>query len=312
MLSLHCWVAAINTELSITLDHDGSSRQLFKKHVERQPFVFSHRLSHSTLFKLPALRDLARFYVEHSLPYHLESGTVSVNNKWGPRPRHLTLCDAIDQIDDSKSLIIFNKAHQEPRYGVLLNDFLDELRVLLGSDTFSRYHQPLCTILVASPKHITPYHIDGGVNFLLQIQGMKTFYVFDGKDRRILTAHELELFWGGGDAGAAEYSEIKQRYATPFDLAPGLGVHVPIAFPHWAQNGESVSVAVSIALMLRENLEKDIFSLNYQLRRIGLYPREPGDSQALDYTKVAAVKAVRSIKRAFRSTRRVLRGKVPV
>ena len=45
-------------------DQVGSSRHLFETEVEHRPFSFSHRLGDLALLTLPALKELARFYVE--------------------------------------------------------------------------------------------------------------------------------------------------------------------------------------------------------------------------------------------------------
>ena len=297
------WQALWNasTMRSNYLDHDTRSRQLFETQGGRKSFMFSHRLSASPLLKLPALKQLARFYTKHSLRYHLESGPVTVDRKWSARPKNLILCDAIDQIEGNDSLILLNRADNEPEYCTLLNDFLEEIRALLGPELFSKYHEPICTLVIASPNRITPYHMDKSINFLLQTQGTKDFYVFDGTDRSILTVRELELFWGAGNRSAAEYQAVKQSSAMKCDLGPGRGVHLPVAFPHWARNGGDVSIAVSINLRLRQNLEKDVFHVNHQLRRIGLRPREPGRSQLLDITKSVALRTIGSTLRKLRS-----------
>src|SRR5215469_12245350 len=100
--------------------------------------------------------------------------------------------------------------------------------------------------MLASPGRVTPYHIDDSENLLLQVHGSKKFFVFDGTDPEIISARELELYWGGHNSDVARYSKEVQDKAIEYKLGPGLGVHVPLTFPHWAQNGDDISVAVSI------------------------------------------------------------------
>jgi len=62
---------------------------------------------------------------------------------------------------------MLKREHRQPAYDVLLHDFLTELRDILHYDILKNYREPICTILIASPGRITPYHIDGSMNFLM-------------------------------------------------------------------------------------------------------------------------------------------------
>ncbi len=216
-------------------------------------------------------------------------------------PAQLSLLEAFDAIPTSNNiLIMLNRAHRQPQYDVLLHSFLDELGDILHCDIMKNYHEPICTILIASPGRVTPYHIDNSMNFLMQIAGSKAFYIFDGSDPEILTNGEVERFWGAGDPGAAEWTEAKQLKALPYDLGPGLGVHVPCPYPHWAQNGSEVSVAVSINIRHMIETTADVHRLNHRLRRLGLAPTPPGQSRLKDGVKAAAMQAMRSVKQVAR------------
>jgi hypothetical protein len=72
----------------------------------------------------------------------------------------------------------------------------------------------------------------------------------------------------------------------------GCGAHVPSTAPHWAQNGDDVSVAVSLNYDLRsmERLAR-IHRINRRLRRLGMHPRTPGTNEAIDTTKLVAYRA---------------------
>jgi len=39
--------------------------------------------------------------------------------------------------------------------------------------------------------------VDGEANFLLQLYGTKLVYIFDGKDRELLSWPEIERYWHG-------------------------------------------------------------------------------------------------------------------
>ena len=211
----------------------------------------------------------------------------------------MTLLDAFDNLAAGDSLILLKSAHVHPDYGLLLRDVLGEVGDLLGTDIEMRYASNICTILIASPRRVTPYHMDNAYNFLMQVHGTKTFYVFDGTDPEILSPFELEQFWSG-DGSAACYSEAKQKKAQEFALSAGSGVHVPIAYPHWAQNGSEVSVAVSINFKPVRNMAADMFRLNAKLRRLGLNPTPPGRSKVLDASKLVGLRTITSVKQAVK------------
>jgi hypothetical protein len=143
-------------------------------------------------------------------------------------------------------------------------------------------------ILISSPNRLTPYHMDAETNFLVQVRGDKWFHVFNHDDRAVVTDLERERYLGGGDISSAVYKEEKQKTAITYDLHAGYGVHVPTCAPHWVQNKDNVSVAISVNYELRsvERLSR-IYRVNQRLRRMGIQPRPPGQSALGDGVKLA-------------------------
>ncbi|MEL4383220.1 hypothetical protein, partial [Shewanella algae] len=74
--------------------------------------------------------------------------------------------------------------------------------------------------------------------------------VFDHEDRELVTHEDREHFFSG-DISRAAYRKEKQKDAVAYDLKAGFGVHVPVCAPHWVQNRDSVSVAISVTYELR-------------------------------------------------------------
>jgi hypothetical protein len=104
-----------------------------------------------------------------------------------------------------------------------------------------------------------------------------------------LTDRELEGFYGG-DLSAAKYKRERQKDAFVFDFAPGKGLHIPILAPHWVQNGDSVSVAISVNCSLHSNARlARLYKLNRLMRKGGLSPTPPGASPWRDRLKLAAL-----------------------
>lgn len=71
-----------------------------------------------------------------------------------------------------------------------------------------------------------------------------------------------------------------------FALSPGDGVYVPVHAPHWVQNGETVSVSLSITFRTPvSDRAARVHSFNSRVRRLGMSPRPPGEHVATDRAK---------------------------
>ena len=104
------------------------------------------------------------------------------------------------------------------------------------------------------------------VNFLFQIHGAKTFSVTDSHQHAAVSHEELEQYFMG-DLNTVHYDEDRRRRSTVYELDAGFGVHVPCLTPHWAQNHEAPSVALSINFDLRSmDSVRRIYRLNARLR----------------------------------------------
>lgn len=270
----------------------------FPLKLEREAFPFRHRLSRSPLLQMDALRALSGYFQANDLPCHFEQGQARARDGWGSLPAGATLLDVFSDLKCGNALIMLKSVHRHPDYNTLLSDFLAEVGRLMHVDMSRHYRVPICTIIIASPHRITPYHMDDAHNLLMQVHGQKTFYVFDGTDADIVSAAEREKFWAG-NFNAAEYTDARQAKAFTFDLGPGIGVHVPVTYPHWASNGSDVSVALSINFQPLRNVDAEILALNARLRRLGLNPKAPGRNRLVDLSKSAAFRTLSSMKRAL-------------
>lgn len=258
--------------------------------VERKAFEFCHNLQKSCLMSIDALRDLSRFIQENKFPFLLRNDRrngLERMSGWGDDPENLTLVESFGQLDTGNILIMLKSVQRHPAYSLLLQDLLNEIGEILKVDMKKKYRRPVCTIIIASPHRVTPYHVDDSHNFLMQVRGHKDFYVFDGTDPEIVTADEREAFWNG-NANPAHLTDAKQAKATTYALEPGRGVHVPFLYPHWAKNGTDVSVAVSINFQSVSDRTLSVHNFNDFLRSKGLHPSAPGHSKLVDYSKVLA------------------------
>jgi hypothetical protein len=263
-----------------------SQKPLFVEQFNRSCFMFDHSLHQSDLFELENLAELSK-----RLPDSFYSTTDdSISDGWrssSTQPR--SLHETIATIGESNSLVLLKGLAGDPEFGPLFRDILAELEDTVGETLRADIAEARATLVLSSPRRVTPYHIDAEVNFLLQLRGEKIVNIFDATDRTLLTDLELEAFFTG-DINAAKYKKERQRDARVFDFVPGTGLHLPILAPHWTLNGESVSVAISINCSLHSNARTaKIYKLNGKLRSRGLAPLSPGISTWQDRVKLAVV-----------------------
>jgi hypothetical protein len=265
---------------------------LFAKNYNRRTFCFPHGLSSNPLFDLDSLIELSRRMPDHRDTYW-SNGKVAVGNGWeaGTGGR-LSLQDSIAHIAENDSIVILKHTEQDPVYGPVLQDFLGSVVSLAGEQMRCDVTVGEALILISSPNRVTPYHMDGETNFLVQVRGDKWFYVFDHEDRTLVTEEERERYFSG-DISAVAYRKERQNDAVAYDLKAGYGVHVPLCAPHWVQNRDNVSVAISITYELRsvERLTR-IHRINQRVRRLGLKPTPPGVSPLRDEMKLAASRVI--------------------
>lgn len=273
-------------------------REQFVPRFDRSPFVVRHHVEEEPLFTIPALIDLARQLPECSVEY--QSGKVPVGLDPALAPKTgLSLEETLRTIEDCASWVVLKHVEQVPLYRAVMTRALGEVAAAHPELT-GQILDPAAFVFVSSAASVTPFHIDPEHNFLLQIRGRKTMYVWDPKDRRALPEEELERFHAGGHRNLAFADEL-QAQATRFDLTPGDALHVPTTAPHWVQNGEAVSISLSVTFRTPGNYRREaLYRINARLRSLRLNPQPPGASPLADRLKLASFEALRRARRVVR------------
>ncbi len=262
----------------------------FKAKFNQTSFEISHHLATHPLFQLPQLMALAdRTQKARPADLYYDMGDIRVDQRWDAAPgRSFTADEALRRIENCGAWFIFRSAQRDPEYKVLLDRGMAELKALIGPEINSKIRQEDIIIFVTSPKRVTTYHIDRECNFLLQIRGAKTLYVFDREDREVLPEEEIERFWSV-DNNAATYKPHLQNRARAYKLKPGNGVHIPVNCPHWLENDDNVSISLSVNLQFVDSMRANVYRANHFLRKMGLKPVPPGVSPARDSVKKAVM-----------------------
>jgi hypothetical protein len=280
---------------SILTDPDGQ----FARNYNRRNFRFRHGLKDHPLFELPSLVELARRPFHHET--YWSNGKVNTNDPWAVnRDARLSLVDTIANIGDNNSLAILKHVEQDPVYGPVLQEFLARVVALSGEKMRQEVMLGEVLILIASPNRLTSYHMDAECNFLVQVAGSKTLWVYNHTDPTLVSHEEREQYHRG-NANSIVYQESRQSEATAYELQAGHGVHIPVFAPHWARNHDNISIALSVNYELRPMLaEKRIYQVNSLLRKLGVAPTAPGTASWRDRLKLAAGKGLYSAHRLIR------------
>lgn len=246
-------------------------------------FGFRHSLAARQLITLDGVEELIRHYQSqkrYSLIYSL------INSK------EIAPQDALDAVAALKSSEYTNTwirltqvDHALPEIRDVTKSFIQDLSDLYGRNIEAEVFKPFVTLFVSSPNELTPYHFDHTWNFLLQLKGTKTVYLFDQNDPQVLCQTDQENWYG-------RHCPVPKREncgdGMPYFLKPGDGVHHPVNAPHWVQNGPEISISLSIGLCLHEsNRRAKIHQVNYILRKFGLNPSPPSASSRSDRLKVS-------------------------
>jgi hypothetical protein len=280
---------------------DSKSHLQFETNYKRFSFLLSHALHKSELFSMPALLELAQRMSAISNAVYFNVGRLGVSRGWDFTTDHsFSAREALDRIESSDAWMILRRVQREPAYNDVLRGILREVHQASQREYEGKTHSQNISIILTSPNRITPYHFDADCNYLLQIHGSKTIHVFDGSDRSVVTSQELERFYRG-DINAAQYKPVLEKKAQRYELRPGIGVHVPVTFPHWVQNHNNVSVSGSINFCFNDETVPDLHRVNHYLRRAHLNPRQPGQSALADSAKGVAAKLLRAVGRSGRT-----------
>lgn len=254
-----------------------------------------HNLTSHTLLSLERLVELATQLPTDSVEYNQADLPIGIDPKDIPKPQ-LGIADTIRSIEENGSWMVLKRIEQVPEYAKLLADTLAEIEPMvtartggmLGTEGF---------IFISSPGSVTPFHFDPEHNILLQVRGSKTMTVFAPGDDTTAPAEVHELFHLGAHhrnlPWRDEFADIGEAVA----LQPGEAIYVPVKAPHWVKNGPEVSISLSITWRSEWSYsEADTRAFNYELRKIGLTPRNPAAYPSRNRGKSIAYRAIRRVR----------------
>jgi hypothetical protein len=280
---------AEDTRIETQLKHliDPSQSQLFTENCNKKPFLFHHNLCEVEQFQPRYLRQVAQRLVDADTPIYVNSGKGKVDASFDAADeggKQFSAAEALDQMQDEELLFKLPRISRMPEYQQFLGECFSEILAMSSLPPTGWDAWRSISVFMAGPRRITPYHIDAEMGYLCQVSGTKKVWIADGSDRDILSNEELEQFWRG-QGQAAKFKDIAKERAYEFTLTPGTGVHIPINFPHWVENGDNVSISVSLGFHAVKYRPGAVHRFNSYLRQMHLNPTPPGKRAWLDAAK---------------------------
>jgi hypothetical protein len=282
------------------LDFD---RGVFQKNFNQQCFELEHTLAGHPLFTVERLVQLAQQTAKNRpSDLYFDKGATTPGQRWNETPAcDLPIDETIRRLEREGAWIILKHAETDPDYKDILESAMSDVFQLTGPEIERQIKYSEVILFITSPQRLTTYHIDRECNFVAQIHGEKTIYIFDRDDRDVLPETEIERFWAV-DTNSARYKPELQSRAHSFLLRPGTGVHIPVHSPHWLQNHDDISITASLNFKFKESLQANIYRMNYFVRKLGLVPTPPGQSRARDAVKRSVVSALMAANHAIPSS----------
>ena len=254
--------------------------------LDLKSFKFRHSLGNLPELSIPAIRELTRKLLEQKRYDQIYCRNFSPEKK-GATVDADAVMSTLDSFETAGSWLRLTRVDEiNAELGQLCETFYSDLSKLLHQDIRSQVMKTFVTLFISSPGALTPYHLDHTWNFLLQIGGHKVVHLFDLNDPRVLSQQNTEAWYWN----RYEPKQDPAVTGTAYDLAPGEAAHHPVNAPHWVQNGKEISVSLSFGLCLHaSNDDAKVHQFNFLLRKLGLKPIAPGQSEWRDKVKKGAM-----------------------
>jgi mannose-6-phosphate isomerase-like protein (cupin superfamily) len=166
-------------------------------------------------------------------------------------------------------------------------------------------------IFISAPPSVTPFHIDRENNFWLQVKGRKTMNVWDHTDRHVVPAETVDKFIVHAGLEDVRLKDGFTERSHEFNVGPGDGVYFPSTSPHmtrsvpdWVRPGDGVSISIGVVFYTQVTRRSaNVHAWNLFLRKLGLSPKEPGQSVWLDRLKYPFGRALVGFRKNLRGYR---------
>ena len=270
------------------------ARAIFASAYPETPILLRHNLSENAMLTLPALVELATSLPRHHVEYNPGALPIGIDPADMPSPT-LSISETIRSIEENGSWMVLKFIEHHPAYAALLANTLRELEPIIYEKTAEMLTLQ-GFIFISSPRAVTPFHFDPEHNILMQVRGNKVMTIFPADDESIAPPLAHEAFHRGEHHRNLAWNDDFSAKGKAFPLSSGDAVYVPVKSPHWVQNGDEVSISLSVTWRSAWSYaEADARGFNHLLRDRGLSPASPQRYPAQNRAKSIALRALRRL-----------------
>jgi hypothetical protein len=278
----------------------------FAQNFDKRPFYIRHELASHRLLELSAIAALSERLPKNLLEWNSGQAGAYINPD-GLKPHSLSCKDTILQVGERPAWVQLTQIEHDLLYKRLLDELLDGIEPLSERIRPGMW-QRQAFLFVSSREAFTPFHFDPEYNFLLQVRGQKTIFMWDPANRFVLPASALDNYYA---RIGSEISNRHQQYRDEFmasawqlPMKAGQGVHFPLLAPHAVKTESDVSISLSITFHTRRSqFNAMVHGANGHVRRLGIEPPAPGTSRLWDFAANLGFRGVRKAVALAKRTR---------
>jgi hypothetical protein len=272
--------------------------------LDRASFKCRHKLMGHPALEFSNLAKVIPALPEKQVMYSVRALGTGENfeKTFSKRPLERSIEETLENMRTSDSYVMIQSPEKDPSFKDLHRQLLDDIEQLMRQRGVGKVAlNPHLYLFIASPRSVTPFHIDRYSTFLLQFSGSKTVSVFPQWDESVVTAPRLEDYVAYSNT-SLPWTEDMNSLGTHYDFKPGDALHIPFAAGHHVRNGpDDVSVSMSIIFNTEESMRwRHALNFNHAARRrlgrVGLSVQPVGHSALRDRVKAGVWSMVSSVR----------------
>ena len=244
-----------------------------------------HRLGGHPLLEWESLLELGR-RLEPIGQFRTHTSQATAGTPFNDAPRvyrnRRSAVDTIQDLGQADAWMSLLNVQTDSIYRTLVDEVLDSLKLHID-----RVDPGMCYragwIFMASPGTVTPFHFDVEHNFIFQLRGRKTLYVWDPDDTEAASEHARDMFHACHDRSLLVWREELKARAHVFQLEPGLAAYMPCTSPHLVENGDEPSLTMSFTYYTNSTRRaRALHKVHARLRSWGINPTPVGSNPLAD------------------------------
>ncbi len=274
----------------------------FKTNFDRLPVALQHNLHELDMFSMDSFQYLAKRYLGYPGDYFVAASAPAPDAQFYSVAHSMAdPVETLETLETRPARLLFKRPeNHDSRFRSLLNALFGQVVAFQPHLAKERIVRLESAVFITSAATTTPFHFDPEINFFAQIEGEKTYHVYDPQ---VLSEHELENFYRRNmiNIGQVDLAGRDPAAEVVFDLRPGLGLHQPQNSPHWVETRAGRSISYSFVFETESSRAIGrARSFNHMLRRLGINPSQPGTAPGRDILKSESVKLMRPVRKTLR------------